>query len=215
MSNVLRYLSPRYHVSKVKEDFVLMKRAFMERKTWWPTETLEQVAEMFRAKLYSSFFLSGPFSVLALVLGHWTQVWTQNPWWGAGGTVLYTILITTLAYQVLWWMDNRRLYLAEHKNRFECLVEMQRDLLPVHFKGIKFGLMFLVIVAPINAAIIALGYKMVPNLVNVLPAGVILWIVDVILVQGTFVRIMGEFFDKYSHKLASRHCRLARPATAA
>lgn len=198
-------VNPVYHLRRIREDISLMFKALRERQAYDSTHNHETLAKLFRGKLLSSFFITGPSAFVSMGLAYWAQRIFKSPWVGAVATVVFATIITTLAYQVFWWFDNRRLYQRQGHNVFEGLLEMQRDLWPVHLYGIRIGLTFLLVVAPINGIIIRAIELASPQFAEVFPVPIIMAVVDAVAVQGTFARIMGDYFDRHSQRLATKY----------
>lgn len=202
---LLDYLNPKYHLRRISEDLSLMRQAMLTRRVLSQPHSREDLQQMFRGKLFSCFFLSGPFSFVAVAIASYLQYLTRSAWVGLFSTIFLIMLITLIAYQFFWWIDNRRIYMESGSFGRAEFMAMQRDLWPVHWFGMRTGLTFAAVGVPINGAIIGLADLVARNVSRNLPMPIIVIVIDAIVVQGTFVRIMGDFYDRYSHRLAERH----------
>lgn len=203
LKRILPYLNPAYHIRQMKEDLRLMRQALRTQRVFSKPHTPDELQQLFRGRLFTCFFLSGPTSFLGAGIGGVLQWMTNNAWVGLFGTILGTLLVTTIAYQVFWFFGNRRVYRVGGHFGWRGFHDLQRDLWPVHLFGAKTGLSFALVAIPINAVII--GIFEFFGLASRLPVPLLVLIIDAIVVQGTFVRIMGDFFDRYAHELSLKH----------
>jgi len=203
----LDLLNPKYHVHRAIEDVRMMRHAFKTRSTLGKTaHDYESLQQLFRGKLFSCFFMSGPSGILAAVMAYGVQRFFKSPWMGLLATFLFAFVVTTIAYQMIWFADNRVLY--RRKRGFQKLFALERDLWPIHFVGVRTGLIFLFLVTPINGVIIGAIEFASKQFAEWFPVPVIAFLVDVAVVQGPFLRIMGDAFERHSHVLAERYLPL-------
>ena len=202
LKRALDYLNPAYHLRRMKEDLNLMHQALRTRKTLAAPKNEEELQQLFRGRLFAAFFLSGPFGMVGAALGYAVQRWTENPWIGWIGTIFFTMTVTTAAYQLMWFLNNRDMYGGSGSK--STFAELQRDLWPVHWFGIRTGFLFALMASPINAILIGALQLFSASMARTLPIPVLVLLVDWIVVQGTFVRLMGDFFDRHSRVLAAR-----------
>lgn len=178
-----------------------MRHAFKTRSTLGKTaHDAESLQQLFRGKLFSVFFISGPSGIVAATLAYGVQRSFRSPWMGLLATFILAFVVTTIAYQLIWLLDNKILY--RQKSFFQKLKALERDLWPVHWCGMRAGLAFLPIVGSINAVVIGLMQFASPRFAEVFPVPVIVFLVDIAMVQAPFMRIMGDFFDRHSYTLA-------------
>ncbi|MCU0316709.1 MAG: hypothetical protein MUC92_08960 [Fimbriimonadaceae bacterium] len=201
----LDYANPKYHWSQIKHDLDSMKQAMANRHAVLEGEHTVPLDRVFRGKLFGAFFLSGPSNILGVVLGYGLQRFFHNQWVGLFGTILVCFLITAIAYQIVWFLDNRRLYRKVSDNPLIAFREMQRDLAPVHRTALNFALGFGLITIPINALIVGIMTLVNDDFAKIVPVGGIMMIVEALFVSGAFVRVMGDFYEKYSVKLAEKY----------
>lgn len=206
MRQAFNYLNPVYHFRRLKEDLALMLHAFREIGAMAIPHDIVELQRLLRGRLFTAFFLCGPFGMVGAALGYAWQRQSQNPWFGWLGTIVFTMILTAIAYQAIWLLTNRALYAEMGLGR--KLKSLQVDLWPVHWFGIRTGGAFALLASPINAAIIGALQFFSASLARELPIPVLVLLVDWIVVQGTFMRLMGDFFDRHSTVLADRHFRM-------
>lgn len=205
LKRFFNYLNPAYHLRQMREDLRLMLQAFKNRKEFAIPHSEEELQQLFRGRLSICFFLSGPFAFVGASIGGVVQYATRNPYLGVAGTILGIFFVTSLTYQFFWWLDNRRIYSLDGRFGRREFLNMQRDLWPVHLFGAKTGFTFALLSAPIVAVIVGAIQLVSSRFAESFPAPILVLVVDWIVVQGTFVRIMGDFFDRYARSLASKH----------
>lgn len=200
-----RYLDPRYHLRTIVQDIRAFGRAVQGRRHFGRHLDRQALADAFRGKLFGSFFLSGGFSFLGFVLGAIIQGITGNPWIGLFATILIGHLTSTAAFQAVWWLDNHQLYRETCHTRWGRFMELQRDLWPIHSAGFRMALAFGMLTLPLNSGILFALTTFAPAAATLIPAG--LWVIgiDLLVVNGTFVRIMGDLFERYSFVLADKY----------
>lgn len=199
-----RYLNPLYHLRRLREDLLSMWTALrLHRRDG--SLSGEELATSFRGKLLACFFMSGPTIWIGFATAYYLQRKYQNPWIGQYATHAINLVITTLAFQFIWWVGNREMYRAEQptlRGRFRAF---QRDLLPVHGNGIRIGMTFNLISWPI-VSLILLGIHALNRRASVdIPAQAVQQAFDATFINTTFMRLMGDFFERWSLVLAERH----------
>jgi hypothetical protein len=205
LKGYLNYLNPAYHLRRVKEDLNSFKMAVKQRGQCTSKWDVSRLEELFRGKLFGVFFLSGPSAFLGFTGATIAQYWTQNSWVGLFSTIIFTFLITTLAYQIFWYLDNRKLYERISPNFLIQLRELEIDLWPIHWTGMRFGLVFSLLTVSLSSIVIVVANFIRPGLANALPIPIILMLLEFVLVSGTFMRIMGDQFDRHSRTLAAKY----------
>lgn len=164
--------------------------------------------EIFRGKLMGVFIATGWTNLLGIFLGGLLQFTFRNQWLGLFTTPAICYLVTALAFQIGWWLDNREIYRAAHPDPAHRFWELQRDMWPVHQAALPFAVAFstvnLVLTAPILGVITLIN----PELGKNTPAGALIILVEFLFIGGSFVRLMGDFFDKYSFRLAAKYARV-------
>ena len=75
--------------------------------------------------------------------------------------------------------------------------------------AVVFSFANLIVATPILALISFLS----PNIAKEIPAGVLIMIGEFLFIGGTFVRVMGDYFDKYSYLLAIKYRSICKTQT--
>lgn len=191
-----RYLNPVYHLRRLREDLLSMWTALrLHRQDGALTQ--EELTTLFRGKLLACFFMSGPTIWIGFSLAYWLQLRTQNPFVGQYATPAINLVITTLAFQVIWWFGNREMY--------RSFRAFERDLLPVHWNGFRIGMTFNLISWPI-VSLILFGIQTLNHRAAVhIPAQAVQQAFDATFINTTFMRLMGDFFERWAAVLAERH----------
>lgn len=199
-----RYLNPLYHLRKLREDLISMWTALrLYRRSG--KLTTEELATSFRGKLLACFFLGGPTIWIGFATAYWLQRKYQNPFIGQYATHAINLVITTLAFQFIWWVGNREMYRSENPTLAGRFRAFQRDLLPVHGNGIRIGMTFNLISWPI-VSLILWGIQTLNHRAAVdIPAQAVQQAFDATFINTTFMRLMGDFFERWSVVLAERH----------
>jgi len=199
-----RYLSPRYHAHKIVEDIRSIGVAISQRKAFGPNLGMNELAHALRGHLFGSFFVSGGFSWIGFLTGAIVQARTGNPFIGLLVTICVGHLAATAAFQTVWWLDHRAIYRSSMPSVWRCVWEMEKDLWPIHAAGFRIALTFGLVTVPLNATWLLVLSRWAPVLAQKLPSGIWVAIIDLILVHTTFVRLMGDLFERHSHVLALR-----------
>lgn len=115
------------------------------------------------------------------------------------------MVVTSVVFQIVWWIDNKKLY-AHLPTSFDKLKELERDLWPVHWTGIRTGLILGLMSSFWVVGIVVAAFQLLaPKLAEIIPMNLFLVITEAIVIQGPFLRIMGDFFDRHSKRLAAKY----------
>lgn len=182
-----------------------MYKALTNRRAYDVPHDEESLAGVFRGRLFTAFMLSGPFALLASGFAYWLQRATDNEWIGLIATVLFIATLTNIAYQGIWWAENKAIYRRRGHLGWDGWVEMQRDLWPVHFFGLKTGFTFAILTLPLSAVVLGIATLASKSFAKNIPVPIIVLAIDAMLVQGPFLRLMGDFFDRHSKVLAKKY----------
>ena len=205
--------SLRYHIARFREDMSATRAALEKRRLLVSGQaTTEELPEIFRGKLMGVFFATGWTNLLGLMLGGVVQYSTHNQWLGLYLTPVFCYIVTAIAFQIAWWIDNRKLYEITWKDPAHRFFALQKDMAPVHRAALPvavgFSLLNFVIISPLLGLITLIN----PELGKNTPAGVLIMIVEFLFIGSSFVRLMGDFFDKYSFSLAAKYREICRAA---
>ncbi|MEZ5163484.1 MAG: hypothetical protein R2688_06980 [Fimbriimonadaceae bacterium] len=210
---LLNFVNPAYHWKRLKEDLKVSRKALENRRAIQNGELQgHPLPEIFRGKLFGVFFATGWTNLVGIGLGYVTQLYVNSlsnslskyaHWIGLFSTPIYCFVVTAIAYQVGWWLDNKQIYRKHAPDPAHQFQHLERDMIPIHLTALKFAVGFGVVQHPF--------WEPLPNLLryslaqwqsfsrrSIHHAGGFLF------VAGPFVRIMGDFFDKYC-TLATRH----------
>lgn len=200
------FANPAYHFRKLREDLLALWAALRSFSS--TTATRDEVVNMFRGKLLACFYLTGPSSWVGLAASYWLQRRYSNPFVGQYSEPVINMVLTTVVFQLIWAAGNPKLYRGSSGEKFRAL---ERDMLPVHWNGIKVGMTFNLVVFPVSSAIIG-GILFLNRQAAIdIPAWVVTGVINTLFVQPQFMRAMGNFFEKWAGVLADRHPHLTSP----
>ncbi|MGE0000595.1 MAG: hypothetical protein AB7F50_11405 [Fimbriimonadaceae bacterium] len=202
-----RFLRPGYHLKKIREDFFAAKHALENRDLEQLREHPLSFAKAIRGRLFAAYFLVGPFGMLGLIGGAWFQYTTTLP---GKGTLTYAVTIllgnvcATIGYQIIWAFFHRSFYWG--KVGFgRGFVAMQRDLLPLQWRGLKLFMTAIVVLAPAFLLALAAIDTWLPAFTAVVPVGLLSFALEFVFVHASLVRLMGDLFERESLRIAHRH----------
>ncbi len=198
--------SLRYHIARFREDLAATRAALEKRRRLVSGEaTTEELPEIFRGKLMGVFLATGWTNLVGLALGGVVQYSTGSQWLGLFLTPAICFVVTAIAFQIAWWFDNRKLYALSASDPAHRFWTLQKDMGPVHRAAIPvavgFSLVNFIIISPLLGLITLIN----PELGRNTPAGALIMLVEFLFIGSSFVRLMGDFFDKYSFSLAAKY----------
>lgn len=204
--------SIRYHARRLKEDLAVTKAALEKRKALLAgTATEEELPDIFRGKLMGVFFATGWTNLIGILLGGFLQYRFENPILGLYATPPLCFTVTAIAFQVGWWLDNKRIYESVNPTPGGQFLTLQRDMWPVHKAAfpiaIGFSLLNYILLTPFYLLLTTFA----PNLAKNTPAGALIVMIEFLFIGGTFVRLMGDFFDRHGFTLAAKYRDICIP----
>lgn len=203
---VLDFLNPGYHFRRLKEDMVATKAALQKRKELLAgSMSHAELPEVFRGKLMGVFFATGWTNMVGIGLGYVAQKMFSNAWVGLLSTPILCYVMTAIGFQVGWWIDNMKIYQGYKKDPAHQFFELQKDMWPVHQKAFSMAVVFTIVNVGFASPILAALTFFAPNVAKEIPAGMLIMIGEFLFIAGSFVRVMGDFFDKHSYKLAMKY----------
>ncbi|MBX3113851.1 MAG: hypothetical protein KF836_04730 [Fimbriimonadaceae bacterium] len=203
--------SIRYHVRRFREDMIATKAALEKRKSLLNGEaTHEELPEIFRGKLMGVFFATGWTNLLGIFLGGVLQYRFGSQWLGLYATPFLCFIVTAIAFQIAWWLDNRSIYRMIHRDPVHQFFDLQKDMVPVHRAALPVAIGFSLVNFLISSPVLALITLINPEAGKNTPAGALIMIVEFLFIGSSFVRIMGDFFDKHSFTLAAKYKDICR-----
>jgi len=204
LRKLARLYNPRYQFRKIKEDLV---SAITALKHWHfdHSHEYEVLAKSFRGKLFAAFFVSGLFVWPGIALSWWVQAVTRSTLFGTIAMLVFTQIACTTAYQVLWYFGNRELYRLNYTTHKERFLALQRDILPVQWKGFRMILPVVAVTYPVVAWVTHLIAEAIPGAIQALPAGGIAFLVELLLISTPLMRAMGDLFESHGKRLAAKY----------
>ena len=200
------FVNPAYHVRRFKEDLAVTRRALAKRKELLAGETHHaDYPEIFRGKLMGVFFATGWTNLVGIGLGYVAQKIWSSVWVGLFSTPVLAFVVTAIGFQIGWWLDNRTIYRAAHADPGHQFLQLQKDMMPVHRAALPFAVVFNFANVLVSGPILAVLTLIFPKAAQEIPAGALIMIVEALFIGGSFVRVMGDFFDKYSYQLAAKY----------
>ncbi len=205
VGHVRNLSNPLYHLRKGLEDLHASREAIRN----WHFDDIrdkpEELSQAFRGKLFAVFFLAGPFSMLGMPIGYALQLLLRSPWVGLFGTLAFAQICSTIAYEVIWWGANRRLYHECSHRRSLRFLEALKDVTPVQWKGFKMAATLWLVTIPLNSVIIGILELISHDVAVGVPVPIIVAGTDALLIQTTFIRTMGDIFERHSRWLAGKY----------
>lgn len=203
---ILDFLNPAYHIRRMKEDFQVTKAALQKRQELLSGQaTTADLPEIFRGKLMGVFFATGWTNLVGIGMGYMAQKMFSNAWVGLLSTPILCFIMTAIGFQAGWWLDNRRIYRAYKSDPAHQFAELQKDMWPVHRTALPMAVMFNFANVLFAAPILALLTWLAPEFAREAPAGLLIMIGEFLFIAGSFVRVMGDFFDRHGYELAIKY----------
>lgn len=206
LAGIRDLFSIRYHIRRLKEDITATKSALERRKALHDGQATEgELPDIFRGKLMGVFFATGWTNLLGIMAGGFLQYRFGNGLLGLYATPPLCFTFTAVAFQIGWWFDNKTIYRSVAETPGGRFLALQRDMVPVHRAAlpiaIGFSLMNYVILSPLYLLLEWIN----PMLAKNTPAGALIMVIEFLFVGGTFVRLMGDFFDRHGYTLAAKY----------
>ena len=202
---VTTWLNPAYHVHKMREDVSAAKHGL----SIWHLGTLTNNPEAFeqgvRGKMFAAFVMAGAFSVIALPIGIAAQVATKSAWVGMVTPMVLGHVISNVSFQFIWAWTNRDLY-APHRGFISKFFSLEEDLVPLQVAGLRVVAPLILLALPINSLFAFVLETYFHDLVKFIPIGIIMVAVEMIFFNGTYIRLMGNLFERYAKQLTRRYC---------
>jgi hypothetical protein len=155
--------------------------------------------------------LSGAFGMFGPLLGTAFQYSTGNPTEGFLLGLLLANVFGTLGYQVIWYVAHRKMYFARAKTFGARFMALERDLLPLQWDGLRYTLLFLLLTVPIMLLIIKGFEWLAAPAAKVIPFAVLGPMVEMVVIHSSLVRVMGDLFERHSHRVAHSYWSETHP----
>jgi hypothetical protein len=205
LKTVKSWVNPAYHLRKIRED---LSSAAHGLKVWHLGRLLDdppRFATAARGKFFATFVIAGACASVALPIGHAAQASSSNFWTGMFVTIGVGHGIANLGFWIIWGTTNRDLYRSI--NGFgPKFVAIAKDVLPLLGRGLQIAIPLTAVALLLNVPIVGAVEKFLPASVRLLPVGVIMAIVDALMFNSHYVRLMGNLFEKYSNEMAKKYC---------
>jgi hypothetical protein len=157
------------------------------------------------------FFATGWTNLIGIFLGGLLQFRFENPILGLYATPPLCFTVTAIAFQIGWWIDNKHIYHAVSDTPGGRFLALQRDMLPVHKASLPIAIGFSLLNYILLTPFYILLTTFAPNLAKHTPAGALIVIIEFLFIGGTFVRLMGDFFDRHGFTLAAKYRDICIP----
>lgn len=198
-------LKPSYHLRKIVDDLKAARHALAERDLDRIRHDEEALARAFRGRMFATFLLSGMFGVMGPLFGTAFQYSTGNPTEGFFVGLIIANLFGTIGYQIIWHTAHRRMYKDRSRSLWGRFVALERDLLSLQWDGMRYTALFLLVTVPIMLLIIkGLEWAAAP-VAKAIPFAVIGPMVEMIFIHSSLVRVMGDLFERHSHRVAHNY----------
>lgn len=209
VETIRQFGNPLYHFRRFLEDLDASRKALVLRRQILRGEITDVPWNViFRGKLFGVFFATGWTSLLGVGLGYSLQLATRSQWIGLYVTPVLIYIVTAVAYQVGWFLDNQAIYNRLPGDAWERFRRFQSDLLPVHLTALKFAIGFNLLNLLAGTLIVGLITWASKAFAQVFPASLTTMVIEAVFIAGPFVRIMGDFFDRYSFVLADQYAEM-------
>jgi hypothetical protein len=198
--SIRSWANPMYHVRKMREDLSAAKHGL---KIWHLGTLLddqEKFAKAARGKFFATFVIAGACAAIAFPIGWAAQAASNSFWIGMGVTILAGHTAANLSFLTIWNFTNKDLY--RHRGPFAVF----EDMLPLLWRGIKVAAFLTVIALPLNGIIVKGLETFAANAIRFLPTSAFMAMLDALLFNSTYVRLMGNLYEKYANELAAKYC---------
>ena len=208
---IRQLLKPSYHLRKILDDLKAAKHALSERDLDKIRDDEEALARAFRGRMFATFLLSGAFGVFGPLLGTVFQYSTGNPTEGFFVGLIIANLFGTIGYQVIWYTAHRSMYRDRAKTFGGRFLALEKDLLSLQWDGMRYTALFLLVSVPIMLLLIKGIEWMAAPVARVIPFAVIGPMVEMIFIHSSLVRVMGDLFERHSHRVAHNYWAETHP----
>lgn len=199
------FCRPGYHAQRIKEDFKASRHALRNRDLLQILHDRDSLAQALRGRFFAAYFMVGPFGLIGPVVGTWAQLTFHNYFAGTIGTIIGGNIGSLIGFQLVWWFSNTRFY-AHGRPRFgQRFLDFERDVLPIQWDGFKGWLTLNTVLLPIVLLLTAILQATIPKLAPVVPMSVVVPTLEIILLHGALIRVMGDIFERHSALIADRH----------
>lgn len=169
----------------------------------------DSLAHAIRGRLLATYFTVGPFGLLGPIAGAYFQYnLAQKLPFPAVSSFFITILVgnifSIIGFQLIWAFSARPLYVLPAPKFFSG-VTFYRDLLPLQWHGFQRWAAANVVLMPLCTIALSALDKFFPSFTHTVPVGVLTPALEIIFVHTSLIRLMGDLFEKESHRIAVNH----------
>ncbi|MCW5940416.1 MAG: hypothetical protein KF884_12270 [Fimbriimonadaceae bacterium] len=207
------FLKPAYHLRKIKEDVRASVHAVRNRDLEMMKGDHDGFARAIRGRLFATYFLVGPFGAMGFLAGLAFQygIGKSLPYLGLL-TFAVTIIVgnigTIIGFQTLWGLFHRKLYSKGAPTFFDWVL-FWRDILPLQWSGFRLWLAANVVLLPLATVLLGLLDQFLPAVTAAVPVAIIVPTLELFLVHSSLIRLMGDLFERESHRIADNHLVLS------
>jgi hypothetical protein len=199
------FCRPGYHVRRIREDFRASRHALQNRDLLLIMDDRESLAKALRGRFFAAYFMVGPFGLVGPLLGWWLQVTLHNYFAGTIGTIVGGNLGSLIGFQLVWWFSNTRFYANGRQHLSQRLADFERDVLPIQWDGFRGWLTLNAFLLPIVLLLTWVLQATIPKLAPVVPMSIVVPTLEIALLHGALIRVMGDIFERHSVLIADRH----------
>lgn len=213
LKRVGQLINPLYHLQEFKKDY----QAFQDSRR----SNYHEVASDFnglstsiQGKLFSSLILSN-------IIGYTVGAVASAAYQAATGSPIGAVLVNLgasyaggfLSFQALWALSNNEMYREKYSTPVERIVEFEKDLWPCHKKAFTAALQCYLISVPLSLAVGGGVALLGETAARYLPTGFLSFALTTPLVEGLFIRLLGDFHSRYCSDLAGRYLKSKSPTS--
>lgn len=200
------FSNPAYHYRKVKQDLAALNLA---RKVMYRDvrNDPKEFSKMLYGRMTACAGFSEAIDIVSPVLGLVVQVATGNPWIGLGVSWVAGYALCVAAFQGAWFLVNRDLYGSNYPSLWKQVVEMEKDVWPMHKQAARVAIPLFSVTTALNGAAIQSAVMSVgKEATRLIPFGPVLAGVKFVMSQMIFLRAMGNFNKDYAENLVGKYC---------
>lgn len=204
-----QFLHPGYHLRKIKEDVKASIHALQNRDLEVLKDDQESLAHAIRGRLLATYFLVGPFGILGPICGTFFQfgIGRSTPFAAVASffiTIIVGNIFSFIGFQCIWAFSSRTLYQRKPPKLYDW-IQLWKDLLPLQWQGLQRWAGANVVLMPVSALALSMIDKFAPAIAHNVPIGVLTPGLEIIFVHTSLIRLMGDLFEKESHRIAANH----------
>lgn len=201
----LDFLNPGYHLRKFVEDFKAAKHALRNRNLRKIAHDYEAFAQALRGRMFASLMVGGGAAALGPIIGTWFQYATGKVLLAFWIGIILSQVFNTLAFQIVWWLTHSSMYKWKHTGFVDRFKAFERDMLPLQWEGFRLAMIIVFISVTVLSSLLALVEHFFPQIAKVVPFPLLAQWLEIAFLHSSLLRLMGDLFERHSHKIAARH----------